>query len=715
MTEAIPIRPAAERRFPTEFRLAGRVVQPHLNRVVSPEGAVAQVEPKVMQVLLLLVDRAGQVVPKGELLASVWEGVFVTDDVLVRAVGELRKLFEDGATPAVIETIRKRGYRLIAPVAYELSSDPAWRNTPRPAVVPSATPSVPARRILPVALAALMAAALVVLVVSASRAPRPTPRFTPLTTLEGNEFDPAVSPDGTRVAFAWDGGREGPTDLYLKMVGSEDRLRLTEGDGSNRAPVWSPDGARLAYVRSREGACDLMSVSALGGAPRRMAPCASRSARVSWSADGKWLAVTRPFGRSGHAGRIGLVSLVGEPARDLTDEDGDFTDSSPAFSPDGREVAFMRWRTDSVGDLHVVPAAGGAARRLTFDDADVMGFTWIDHGRRLLYSSNRAGMYSLWSVGSRGGDPELVAGGGRKIKHPSASVDGGLVAYEAWEYDMNLAELRAPFARADPGRRLVPAEDEWTFEPRLSPDGSQIAFASTRSGSYEIWTADEMGSPPVRLTSFGGSYVGLPRFSPDGKSIAFVARPTGQADVYAVDVAGGAPRRLTTAPVDESMPSYSADGGHLYFAARSSDHWQVRRLTLASGEIETIVEPGFASLESPDGRWLYYSRSDQAGLWRRAVAGGDTLLVTSTVRPEDSTAWGVLADGVFWLEAAAEDEPPRVIVAGPDGTSPRALAKVPEMAWPGLDLSKDARRILYSRLGRHDSNILLLSLRPSGR
>ena len=313
MTDVIPLRPSSDRRASGEFRLAGRLVQPQLNRVVSGESVAVQVEPKVMQVLLLLVDRAGQVASKEDLLASVWEGVFVTEDVLVRAVGELRRLFGDGSPPSVIETIRKRGYRLVAPVVYDLPPDPARRSAPRLASVSAAAPAVPARRIAAMAVAALALIGVLSLLLSARRGARPTPRFAPLTTLEGNEFDPAVSPDGTRVAFAWDGGREGPTDLYLKMVGSEDRLRLTENDGSNRAPVWSPDGARLAYVRSREGACDLMTVSAVGGAPRRLAPCASQRTRVSWSPDGKWLAVTRPFGRSGHSGRIGLVSLGGGP------------------------------------------------------------------------------------------------------------------------------------------------------------------------------------------------------------------------------------------------------------------------------------------------------------------------------------------------------------------------------------------------------------------
>ena len=723
MSDILPLRPAAERRPSPEFRLAGRLVQPHLNRVVVDGSVTVQVEPKVMQVLLQLADRAGQVVTKDELLGAVWAGVFVTEDVLVRAIGELRKLFESDAPPqAVIETIRKRGYRLVAPVVYDLQPELS-RQPARPAPLPSAgagpapglAPPASRRRRLAVSTAAILAACLMgVLVLGyARRPPRTNPRFLPLTTLEGNEFDPAVSPDGTRVAFSWDGAREGPTDLYLRMVGSEEMLRLTENDGSNRAAVWSPDGARLAYVRTRGGACDLMAVSAVGGAPRRLAQCSSRWARFSWSKGGEWLAVSHPLEGNGSAGRIRLVSPEGSMVRDLTRDRGDFIDASPTFSPDGRQVAFVRWLTDNVGDLHVVPVAGGAAERLTFDNADVMGFTWADQGRRLLYSSNRAGMYSLWSIDLGGGDPELVAGGGRKIKHPSASRTGDLVAYEAWDYEMNLSELRAPFDRGEAGRRLAPASDEWTFEPRLSPDGMRIAFASTRSGSYEIWTAHADGSEPLRLTSFGGPYVGLPRWSPDGRSIAFVARPSGQADVYAVDVAGGPSRRLTSDPSDESVPSYSADGAHLYFATRQKEVWQIRKLTLSSGETTpAVAEEGFAALESRDGRWLYYSRNDRGGLWRSPVSGGAPSLVTSQVRPEDSACWGVLDDGVYWLDPGDDVELPQVVVARPDGGAPRRLAVVPEMAWPGVEVSPDGRRVFYSRLGRHDSNIVLLSLRP---
>ena len=98
------------------FRLRERIVDPSLNRVFA-RGQTVQVEPKIMQVLVALAERPGEVVTREELMARVWAGVFVTDDVLNRAVRELRRLFDDGTNePGVIETIRKRGYRLTTPV-----------------------------------------------------------------------------------------------------------------------------------------------------------------------------------------------------------------------------------------------------------------------------------------------------------------------------------------------------------------------------------------------------------------------------------------------------------------------------------------------------------------------------------------------------------------------------------------------------------------------
>ena len=129
-----------------DFRIEGRLVQTRLNRVVSAGGRVVQVQPKIMDVLVCLAGRAGEVVTREELLGSVWAGTHVTEHVLARAISELRKVFDDSAQrPRVIETIPKVGYRLIAPVTAGREENPnsAMADAPAPA---AAAPPPAARR-----------------------------------------------------------------------------------------------------------------------------------------------------------------------------------------------------------------------------------------------------------------------------------------------------------------------------------------------------------------------------------------------------------------------------------------------------------------------------------------------------------------------------------------------------------------------------------------
>ncbi len=104
-------------RSPCPFRLGRWTVEPSLNQLAF-DGNVVRVEPKLMDVLTELAAHAGQVVPKEQLIRAVWDREYLAGSVLTRAVAELRRLLEDDAhAPRYIETIPKRGYRLIAPVA----------------------------------------------------------------------------------------------------------------------------------------------------------------------------------------------------------------------------------------------------------------------------------------------------------------------------------------------------------------------------------------------------------------------------------------------------------------------------------------------------------------------------------------------------------------------------------------------------------------------
>ena len=695
-----------DRSAVADFRIGDRVVRPKLNRVVTPQSTV-QLEPKVMRVLLCLAQRPGEVVTKERLFEDVWEGAFVTEDVLTRAIGELRRVFEDDAArPRVIETIRKSGYRLIAAVAAEPT--PAISST----VGTESSGPAPARRRAWTLFAAgaLVLAAILAAAASARRHVSVAPmRIRPLTSYPGNERDPAVSPDGSRVAFVWDGGSGDAYSLYVKLVDAESQLRLTREPGvQDRAPVWSPDGQRVAFTRMAAGVCQIFLVSALGGPERPLAPCGDRDyVRLAWSPDGKWLARSRRDASSQLY--LELLSPETLETRRLTRPPAEILgDSSPVFSPDGRDLAFARNVSDGVADIFRVPAGGGEPTRLTFDSRDTMGADWSMDGKSIVFSSSRAGIYSLWRVSASGGEPVWVAGGGMKMKHPTTGRARSVIAYENWLYEVNL--WRVPTtgagARAEP---VTATADEWNFEPRISPDGRRIAFVSTRSGDQEIWVCGSRGESPTRLTDLEGARLETPVWSPDGGRILFSARRKGVAQLYTVGDAGGALEQVTSETTDAVAPAWSRDGRRMYFASRRSGSWQVWALELPDRRLVPVTsEGGYAARESPDGRWLFFTKTDRPGIFRQAVAGGPAERVFERLGPEDWANWQAGAAGLYFREFCAKHAGPGVALLPYGGSQPTDLAPLVEQGWPDFDVSGDGEWLIYPRVDRHACDIRLI-------
>src|SRR5215475_14043032 len=98
---------------------------------MSSEGRTVRLEPKVMGVLLCLAQHPSETLSKEQLFQAVWPNTIVTEDVLKRCIGELRRAFNDDArNPRVIETISKRGYRLIAPVGVPAEASAASASPP---------------------------------------------------------------------------------------------------------------------------------------------------------------------------------------------------------------------------------------------------------------------------------------------------------------------------------------------------------------------------------------------------------------------------------------------------------------------------------------------------------------------------------------------------------------------------------------------------------
>jgi len=546
----------------------------------------------------------------------------------------------------------------------------------------------------------------------------PPSRVVPLTSYPGLEIEPALSPDGKQVAFAWNGEKEDNYDIYVKLVDAGTPLRLTTNPQPDYAPAWSPDGRYIAFLRWSPSGAEVYVIPALGGSERKLAQTeaveagggtASTGYQLSWTPDGKFLAIVdRDSPKEPNS--IFLLSTETRGKRLLTfpPKDG-FGDVYPALAPDGRTLAFVRMRTDQTRDIYLQPIAasapGGEARRLTFDERVVNGIDWTPDGRSILFSSDRSGTWEIWKIPASGGQPERVAIGNGH--HPSMSRDGHRLAFARSISDYNIWRVPGPGAtdKGTPPTRLI-ASTQSDFEAQFSPEGKRIAFSSDRSGSFEIWVCDSEGLNPVQLTSFGGPAVGSPRWSPDGRWIAFDSTKEGQRDIYVVSAEGGAARRLTTEPSLDVRPSWSGDGRWIYFGSNRSGDWEVWKLPAEGGSaVQVTRKGGREAFELPDGRFLYYTKFGADGIWRVPVDGGDETKVLDQGR---QNYWALCRECLCFLSRTASGAPVIRFYSFATGRLTDIVELPKAKGYNHLAVSPDGKWILYSQLDRVDSDLMLV-------
>ncbi|WP_372013809.1 winged helix-turn-helix domain-containing protein [Pseudoxanthomonas sp. 10H] len=725
--------PGAPRGGPSNFTAGEALVQPPLNRIAI-HGRVVQVEPKVMQVLVLMAQRPGAVISRETFLDTVWAGTIADDYLLNRAVSELRKVFDDDPqAPRYIETIRKGGYRLVAPIAPARVAAAVAAPTPDAAAAPAATP--PEATVGGHASPAtthrrrrwLAGAALVPAVVATVLAPRLLPRdgglaegyeVRPLTSLVGREFEPALSPDGSRVAFIWDGGEGGGFDVQVKTLGSEDLLPLTRTAAHEHHPVWAADGRSLLFARLDQDGVSIMRVSALGGGETRvLRDDTARQVRgLALSPDGAGLAYAA---RSDPASpyRIVLATSNGAGRRVATTPPaGTLGDLDPRFTPDGQALVFVRAVNEVTKDLHRIELDAPAEtppRRLTRDNRKINGLAWSPDGSRLLFTSTRSGMYALWSADADGGDLRPVPLGNEDVHQPATAAGIPAIAFEQWTHRSRLRQV--DLARPDAsGPDLRIQSTRWDSNPAWSPDGRRIAFTSNRGGPHGIWVSDRDGGNAVQVAGFDGAFIDNPAWSPDGRVIAFDGSPDGTTAIYAVTPEGGTPERLVHGPGDSRNPSWSRDGQWLYFESNRDGQWRIHAVPAAGGRPVAVTDgPAAHPRESADGRQLLYTRPDHPGLWQlprrdwhRAGAGSGTPVIAG-LEPQDGGNWAPGTDGIYFVRRAPGQAPQLARLGLEDGATRDLLALPADFQGWGFDLSPDQRQLVFSELAMRESDLRL--------
>jgi Tol biopolymer transport system component/DNA-binding winged helix-turn-helix (wHTH) protein len=710
-------------------------------KMLLRDGAYIPLTPKALETLTVLIENNGRIVDKEELLRIVWPDTFIEEATLAKTVSILRKALGEDCGRPYIDTVPKRGYRFAVQV--RVTDDPVVKDppaaAPQPDVIPQAAP-VPAaalgnppeerqtaRFAWPLAVIAALAAGAAIFWLASqwqrSRGSNFQLKAVPLTSFPGRQNQVAFSPDGHQIAFVWDGPQGGPPHIYVKMIGMEALIQLTHGAGMDSRPAWSPDGQSISFLRSTPEGRAWYLTSALGGAERKLGDVfpyfdLGNGNSAYFSPDGKTLAIIDKT-TAADPSSIFLLTLEGSGRRRLTSPPQSATgDYYPAFSPDGKQLAFARALSFSATDLYVMKIGGGKPTRLTFDGLTIDGLAWTSEGREIIFSSRRGGSFnSLWRIRAAGGTPERVSAFGEDVISPAVSHDGNRLAYTRQLDDMNIWSFTLDESGRVTAKAPLIASTFRDSDPDYSPDGRRIAFTSGRNGSFGIWTSDNDGANP-RLLFDGGAYVtGSPRWSPDGRRIVFDTRArnpaqVGNPSIWIVDADGGEAHRLSEAGASDVAPSWSRDGVWIYFASTRSGSLQIWKMPAAGGRATQITRKGgFEAFETPDGRFLLYLKGRETpGIWRVPTSGGDEVLVTDRDHVGYWRCWRAAHGGIYFATAAPPDGPRLEFLDLATGVISHiaGISRSPDATIPGLAISPDGRNLLLAQYDQNGSNIIMV-------
>ncbi len=419
-----------------------------------------------------------------------------------------------------------------------------------------------------------------------------------ITPLIANATYPRWSPDGTRLAYL--SVKPGaPMALATSVAnGSDERVLLNADDiyPFINDVAWSPDGKLIAVTRSTGGmAGEIWLVPATGGSPRRLTHDPPRifSEGPVFTPDGR--GVVHSSNRAG-ATNLWVVPLDGGAPYRLTNGAG--PDESPAVARDGT-IAFVNARWRNLLLIHDLTT--GATRELARHPGYVWAPAFSPDGREIAYSNfeNRA-QWHIWIAPVAGGQPRrLSAESGEDEIYPRFTPDGKTVLFSNWPGRGHVWQMPR-----EGGRPVQITAQEGVSLGDISPDGKWIAFARAEDNKVRVYVAPFGGGAARRLTNSPST---LPRWSPDGKYILFSPDRTMRGGVFVIGADGAGERRISDTG---GWAVWWPDGKRIAFLAVGADGTQqVRVMPASGGESQLIGKLRWSGNNNPidissDGRFV---------------------------------------------------------------------------------------------------------------
>ena len=459
----------------------------------------------------------------------------------------------------------------------------------------------------------IAAAALVAVIAGASVTAyvrQPAPRVITserYLTYSGNDYSPAVSPDGKLIAFA--SSRDGVQRIWLKQVAGGGEVALTEG--VDDFPRFTPDGASVLYVRAdpeRNRPGSLWRVSVVGGEPRRVL---DEVTTVDVSPDGSKIAFTRPITVDGDAqAGIFVADINGANARQLARSD--VGTLHPRWSPDGRSIAVVITKGGRVTQAAlIIDAATGKTKELAAPAkaGEMSSVVWTADSENVIYVRAQSVEAVVGSTAHlvrhnvESDEIETIGWTSHNGLMLDAMRDGTLVLDVRSPRD-NLRSIATTSSEAQ--ERWLTRGNSSDRQPSYAPDGKTVLFTSNRSGNLDLWSIATEGGTVRRITDDGAEDWD-PGFTPDGKKVIWSSGRSGNLEIWIANADGSDAKQISQDGVDAENPTATADGQWIVYCSfnpKKSGIWKVR----ADGTQATHLVKARTSLPevSPDGQYVSY-------------------------------------------------------------------------------------------------------------
>lgn len=553
--------------------------------------------------------------------------------------------------------------------------------------------------------ASLTALAGALLVVSRQQAQLSVAPPVGYTASEGVETMPTFSPDGVQIAYTWAGPNGNNPDIWLAASPGQPPRRLTTDPANDVSPAWSPDGKTIAFVRgSKPTESHLMLLELATGQERELTTLhawyAPSTRNLSWSPDGRWLAVTDQDPGKRHGFPRLYSPATGETRRILEMPD-DAEYIQPSFSPDGRSLVFVRddLQTDAILEQRLTPDYRPLGPISKFGPGVNGRLPALLPNGDLVYTSMSGGPWRLWRLRAGANLPETLLPFGENVVSFSLSRDASRLGLARNASEVDLMHFRLDAPERQQVLETTLSSTFFDHHPAISPTGGQVAFLSGRSGKSEIWLAALDGSGLRQVTS-GADVRRGPIWLPDGRTLRYGSLTGGVRKFYLLDTSSG----KTTHERDDRFIEWS-DNKTLYFRKALGDQDKLYRAAAGDSAAEPAIPGGaFRTVFDPQGRWIYYldRPSGAAVLWRAKMDGpGPPEKMAEDVF---SVSFALTHTGVYFARRQSKTSY-GVYLLDPQTRHTRRLFEMPKRPNSTITVSPDNRELFLDVTTREGTHI----------